>query len=148
NYAMLATSGDDGRTWSGLRAVIDCPGIVRAGGPNIWVDPQGKLWWFYMQSAFWWDGRGGEWALTTDEPDKDNPRWSKPRRLFDGKMANKPTVLRNGDWVYPSAVWDLPLTIELPKKLMTAADRAAYAPVPEALLKRERPQPGAHVYLS
>src|SRR5579872_4003018 len=44
NYTMLATSNDDGRTWSGLRAVIDCPGLVRAGGPNIWVDPQGKLW--------------------------------------------------------------------------------------------------------
>lgn len=148
NYTMLATSGDDGRTWSGVQAVIDCPGTVRAGGPNIWVDPQGKLWWFYTQSAFWWDGRAGVWAVTTEEPDKAKPRWSSPRRLFDGKMANKPTVLRNGDWVYPSAFWDIPLTIELPKKLMTEADRLAYAPVPAAILQRERTRPGAHVYVS
>jgi hypothetical protein len=148
NYTMLATSADDGRTWSGLRAVIDCPGTVRAGGPNIWVDPQGKLWWFYTQSALWWDGLGGVWAVTTTDPDSENPHWSEPRRLFDGKMANKPTVLRNGDWVYPSSFWDRPLTVEMPRSLMTEADRAAYAPVPDALLKRPRPQPGAHVYTS
>jgi hypothetical protein len=150
NYTMLSTSADDGRTWSGVRAVIDCPGLARAGGPNIWVDPQGKLWWFYTQSAFWWDGLAGVWAVTTDEPDKDHPRWSKPRRLFDGKMANKPTVLRNGDWLYPSAFWDLPLTIELPKKIMIAPNQYKYnwVSVPAELLNRKRPQPGAHVYVS
>jgi hypothetical protein len=36
----------------------------------------------------------------------------------------------------------------MPRTLLTAADRAAFEPVPDALLKRARPQPGAHVYVT
>mgnify|MGYP002633853162 FL=1 len=30
---------------------------------------------------------------------------SRPRRLGDGIMLNKPTVLSNGDWLFTSSVW-------------------------------------------
>jgi hypothetical protein len=105
NYVTLVTSGDDGKTWSGPKLVIDPPGPVRAYDPAIWHDPSGRLWVFWAQSYRWWDGRSGVWAITTDESDQDNPKWSEPRRLCNGIMMNKPTVLSNGDWLLPVAVW-------------------------------------------
>lgn len=44
NYVMLATSDDDGRTWSRVQLVIDPPGEGRAFDPCLWVDPSGRLW--------------------------------------------------------------------------------------------------------
>ncbi|MEX1027043.1 MAG: sialidase family protein [Candidatus Paceibacterota bacterium] len=35
----------------------------------------------------------------------ENPKWSAPRRLGDGILLNKPTVLANGDWLLTSSVW-------------------------------------------
>ncbi len=108
NYVMLATSGDDGHTWSDLCLVIDPPGIVRAFDPCLWHDPQGKLWLFWAQSVTLWDGRGGVWAIATEESGKESPAWSEPRRICDGVMMNKPTVLRDGTWLLPSAIWSMP----------------------------------------
>lgn len=78
---------------------------VRAMSAAIWIDPAGKLWVFWGQSFGQQDGRYGIWAITTDEPDAEEPRWSEPRRLGDGIMLNKPTVLGNGDWLLVSSVW-------------------------------------------
>ncbi|MEY4686487.1 MAG: hypothetical protein RIR76_510 [Verrucomicrobiota bacterium] len=138
NYVALATSTDDGRTWSEIQAVIDPPGDVRAYDPTLWIDPQGRLWWFYAQSFRWWDGRAGVWAVTTDEPDKASPRWSAPRRLADGIMMNKPTVLRNGDWLLPISIW----TQEPAKD----PKHARYVPAPNR--KWDAARVGAHVYRS
>ena len=41
----------------------------------------------------------------SDDPDADEPQWSAPRRLGDGVMLNKPTVLSDGDWLLTSSVW-------------------------------------------
>ena len=41
NYVVLVTSGDDGKTWSGPRLVIDPPGPVRAYDPCLWHSPDG-----------------------------------------------------------------------------------------------------------
>ena len=100
NYVVLATSADDGKTWSDLKAVISPEGEVRAYDPVVWIDPQGNLWWFYAQSYLWWDGRAGVWAAIAEDPENENPKWSEPRRLVDGIMMNKPTVLANGDWLH------------------------------------------------
>ncbi len=105
NYVTLVTSGDDGNSWSGPKLVIDPPGPVRAYDPAIWHDPNGRLWVFWAQSFRWWDGRSGVWAITTTESDQENPTWTKPRRICNGIMMNKPTVLSNGDWLLPVAVW-------------------------------------------
>ncbi|HPN84482.1 MAG TPA: sialidase family protein [Victivallales bacterium] len=101
NYVILVTSGDDGETWSDPVLVIDPPGKVRACDEALWIDPEGRLWLFWMQSHTLHDGPCGVWAIVTDEPDKANPSWSAPRRLADGVMLNKPTVLSSGEWLLP-----------------------------------------------
>ncbi|MCK5804638.1 MAG: exo-alpha-sialidase [Lentisphaeria bacterium] len=105
NYVVAVNSGDDGQTWSSPSVVIDPPGEVRAYDPVLWLDPDGKLWLFWAQSRTWYDGRAGVWAITTTDPDSETPTWTTPRRLCNGVMMNKPTVLRNGTWLLPAAVW-------------------------------------------
>jgi BNR repeat-like domain len=105
NYSMLVTSGDDGKTWTDLKMVIDPPGNVRSFDPCLWVDPEGKLWFFWAQGYSLWDGRSGVWAIVTDDPGVENPKWSEPRRICDGIMMNKPTVLSTGEWLLPAAIW-------------------------------------------
>lgn len=104
NYVVAATSGDDGQTWSDLRLVINPDGDDdrRASDPCFWLDPAGKLW------LFWWMNGGGlhlTLAITTENPNDENPVWTEPRPLFPGVMLNKPLVLKNGDWLMPSAIW-------------------------------------------
>jgi len=105
SYCVLVTSGDDGRTWSDLKMVIQAQLRVHTYDPCLWLDPTGKLWLFWAQSAGLQDGRMGVWAVTTTEPDAENPQWSEPRRLCNGIMLNKPTVLKNGDWLLPVGLW-------------------------------------------
>ena len=107
NYVMLATSGDDGATWSDVTLVVAPEGKTRAFDPCLWLDPTGRLWLFWAQAYQWWDGRAGVWAITTEEPDAARPDWSAPRRLADGIMMNKPTVISTGAWLLPAAVWSL-----------------------------------------
>lgn len=105
NYVMLVTSGDDGRTWSDLKLVIDPPGSVRAFDPCLWLDPTGRLWLFWAQGHSHWDGRAGVWAVVAGNPDDDTPTWSPPRRLCNGIMMNKPVALSTGEWLLPAAIW-------------------------------------------
>ena len=105
NYVMLVTSGDDGKTWSKLQAVLDpAPETVRAFDPVPWLDPDGRLWLFWGQAEAHVNN-AATWAITTDNPDDEKPTWSKPRRLFNGIMMNKPTVLDDGSWLFPAAEW-------------------------------------------
>ena len=108
NYVMLNTSDDDGVSWTELKVVIDPPGQVRAFDPCLWSDPLGRMWFFWAQAIEFWDGRAGVWAIVTENPEDENPDWSAPRRLSDGIMMNKPTVLSNGEWVLPVAIWAFP----------------------------------------
>jgi BNR repeat-like domain len=105
NFQVLKCSDDDGKSWSEVKLMILPRTGVRAMSAAIWIDPQGRLWVFWGQSAGMSDGRFGIWAITTDEPDASEPRWSAPRRLGDGIMLNKPTVRANGDWLLVSSVW-------------------------------------------
>jgi hypothetical protein len=106
NYVMLVTSDDDGATWSDLKVVIDNPDSdTRAYDPVLWHDPTGKLWVFWAQSYKFWDGRSGVWCMTTENSGDADPTWSQPRRLADGIMMNKPTVLSDGQWLLATSVW-------------------------------------------
>lgn len=109
NYVILATSGDDGSTWSEPVAIVDPTPPVRTGDPCLWIDPTGRLWWLWAQTApmprEMWDGRGGIWAVTTDNPEGAHPTWSPPRRLNHGIALNKPIVARDGAWIWPMALW-------------------------------------------
>jgi hypothetical protein len=101
NYGMLITSDDEGASWSDLKVVIDVPDSrVRICDPCLWIDPGGRLWFFWCQAYSPWV-HCGVWAMVADNPGQANPEWSKPRRLCEGVMLNKPTVLADGDWLFP-----------------------------------------------
>lgn len=107
NYVVLSESIDNGDNWKETW-IIDPPGKVRAYDPTLWIDPLGRLWWFWAQcysreDLNISDGRNGVWAVVADNPDR--PEWSPPFRIANGIMMNKPTVLANGDWAFPTAVW-------------------------------------------
>ena len=105
NYVMLATSGNDGKTWSKVQAVLDPqPDTVRAFDPCLWLDPTGRLWLFWGQARSH-ATHAATWAVTTDNPDDSKPRWTGPRYLFPGIMINKPTVLKDGAWLLPTTIW-------------------------------------------
>lgn len=108
NHVVLVTSVDDGLNWSEPLLVIDPPGVIRASDSVLWHDPQGRLWLFWMQTAHCgvtFDGRGGVWAITCQDSGSPSPSWSEPRRLANGIMMNKPTVLSTGEWLLPCAIW-------------------------------------------
>lgn len=104
NYVMLVTSGDDGRSWSSVKLVIDPDrdGPVRAFDPCLWHDPQGRLWLIWAQRG---KGLPQLLAMTTDNSGDENPTWSKPRWICEGIMMNKPTVTSDGRWLLPVAIW-------------------------------------------
>lgn len=109
NHVVLVTSEDGGDSWSEPVLVIDPPAAdVRTSDPVLWHDPQGRLWLFWMQTnhcAQTFDGRGGVWAIRTDDATVAKPSWTEPRRIANGIMMNKPTVLASGDWLLPAAIW-------------------------------------------
>jgi len=105
-FFVLATSDDDGETWSKPRLVVDSHSknlprdrSILVG--NLWTDPLGRLWLFFDQSMEIFDGRAGVWASVCDDPDAETPVWSTPRRIWHGVMLNKPTVLSTGEWMLP-----------------------------------------------
>lgn len=108
-FFLLATSDDDGSTWSKPRMVLDAhsPNLpmdrsVLVG--NLWTDPTGRLWLFFDQSMGMFDGRAGVWATVCEDPDGEAPSWSPPRRIWHGVMLNKPTVLSTGEWLAPASL--------------------------------------------
>jgi len=127
NYVVLSTSSDGGLSWRELQVVAPIKDNERAYDSVLWLDPLGRLWWFWAQcvsTGLWdiFDGRAGVWAAVCDSPDTDSPAWSPPRRLADGIQMCKPTVLTDGTWVFPAAVWAL-----FPKKLSPAMKAIAYS---------------------
>ncbi|MEX0643235.1 MAG: sialidase family protein [Pirellulales bacterium] len=110
NYAVLVTSNDDGKTWSRPVAVYDATPFF--GGntldPHLWIDPQGRMWWFVnrvlkVKDA---DGTLSVWGFCTENPDRDSPKWNAPVFAGYGSALNKPTVLSNGVWLRPVDSFD------------------------------------------
>jgi len=109
-FFVLATSDDDGATWSDPRLVIDphdpaLPLPRRTLVGSLWLDPKGRLWHFFDQSMTMFDGRGGCWFTCCDDPDAGVPEWTDPVRIWDGFSLNKPIVLSNGEWLLPVSLW-------------------------------------------
>ncbi len=108
NYVLVATKAETDGSWQAPRLVIDPDGEgpVRAYDPCLWHDPAGRLWLFWAQGYEGHsDERAGVWAMTTEQSDAAAPAWSVPRRICDGIMMNKPTVLSTGEWLLPVARW-------------------------------------------
>lgn len=105
-FFVLATSDDDGETWSKPRLVIDAhdqslPAERSVLVGNLWTDPLGRLWLIFDQSMDMFDGRAGVWAAVCENPDAKEPTWTKPRRIWHGVTLNKPIVLKSGEWMLP-----------------------------------------------
>lgn len=113
NYVLLSVSSDRGDTWSEPLMAIDPPGMVRAFDASLWLDPNGRLWFFWTQceedysgEKREWDGRAGVWAMTTDNPEAGRDAvWSQPRRICDGIMMCKPIVDSRGRYLLPVSIW-------------------------------------------
>lgn len=104
SYVVLATSSDDGHSWH-EKLLIRARRFVHTYDPCLWIDPRERLWFFWAQSAGLQDGRMGVWATVTENPEAETPVWSEPRRIANGVMLNKPTVLNNGDWLLCVGLW-------------------------------------------
>ena len=89
--------------------------ITQGGILRRLVDPSGRLWLFWAQSFRLFDGRCGVWAVTCKDSHREQPTWSGPRRICNGIMMNKPTVLSTGEWLLPDAVWKREWTEEMLK---------------------------------
>lgn len=120
NYVIVASSKDKGKTWQ-ERFVIDPDkrGPVRAFDPEIWISPDNRLWVFWAQMIRK-DGVYGVWAMETSDIDSEKPVWSRPKRLCDGIMMNKPLVLKNGDWLLPVSTW---MTTRNSAQVVVSADQ-------------------------
>jgi len=95
-YTVVSTSGDGGRTWKEVLAIDpDGPGPLKAFDPQPWVAPDGKLWIIWHHT-----GVKHAWTIVADDAENETTGWSAPRRITAGVMMNKPTVLRNGDWMF------------------------------------------------
>jgi hypothetical protein len=107
NYVVLATSGDDGETWTEV-LVIDPDEFgepLRCFDPEIWFDPQGRLWLIWAQAI----SKGIDahtWVMVTNDPESANPEWSDPWVIAPGVIMCKPIVLRDGTWLFPISDWE------------------------------------------
>jgi hypothetical protein len=106
NYALAATSGDEGKTWS-KPLIIRAPAGTKIGDPIPWLDPKGRLWIIYNQLTAGAKDKGtptlrGTMAIRTDNPDSATPSWSRPFLLAEGGILfGKPIVRASGGWVAP-----------------------------------------------
>lgn len=106
NYVVLSTSGDKGVTWKEVLIVDpDEDGPVRAYDPELWMGPDGELRLVWTQAIGHEGSVAGVWFLETGDPDSPQPQWGEPRRITDGVMMCKPTVLTSGEWVLPASTW-------------------------------------------
>jgi sialidase-1 len=135
-FFVLATSDDDGESWSKPRLVVDSHSnnlpmdrSVLVG--NLWTDPLGRLWLIFDQSMDMFDGRAGVWAAICENPDANEPKWSQPKRIWHGVTLNKPTVLSTGEWL-------LPISLD---------QRSGFGPFKECFRELD-PLRGANVFVS
>lgn len=100
NYSLLVYSDDDGKTFSKPVAVADVGADARAYDPTLWIDPLGRLWfiWSVMPQ------NRVEFSIVED-PDAETLEFGEVRVLGFDVMLNKPIVTKNGEWLFPCAVW-------------------------------------------
>lgn len=109
-YFLLATSDDDGATWSKPRLAVgarmeSAQKISGALVGNLWTDPKGRLWLFFDQQLGDPQKRITNWFMRCDDPDGEEPKWSEPVMFAEGCTLNKPTVLKDGAWLLPVSDW-------------------------------------------
>ena len=109
-YFLLATSDDDGATWSKPRLAVGArmEAAQKVSGAlvgNLWTDPKGRLWLFFDQQLGDPQKRITNWFMRCNDPDAAEPVWSTPVMFAEGCTLNKPTVLKDGSWLLPVSDW-------------------------------------------
>ncbi len=104
NFVLVQKSEDGEHYEKSFMAVLP-PENTRCFDPCLWRDPANRLWLFWAQSCTQYDGRIGVWAAVCQDPDADMVRFGEPRRIANGIMMNKPTILDNGEWLLPCSIW-------------------------------------------
>ena len=111
NYNLLVRSDDNGLNWSDPLLVIDSlrDDNIRAIDIQLWLDPTGKAWVFWVQRN---DNVSNEdsrhvsvWAITSNNIDDDKPMWSPPEMVSEGFLRCQPTVLSDGRYLLPAYDW-------------------------------------------
>lgn len=99
NFALIVQSDEDADFGEPIAAAFK-PGDFRCFDPVLWIDPMDRLW-------FIWSVMPGEevFAAICEDPDAAELKWGQPFYIGRGIMMNKPTVLRDGQWLFPVAVW-------------------------------------------
>ncbi len=112
NYVILATSINNGETWDEVMVVDpDGPGPIRAYDPELWADPEGRLWFFWAQqitSSSPAKSPAELWVMNTVNAGDMQPAWSPPKKITCGVMMCKPSVLSTGEWCLPVSAWMQP----------------------------------------
>ena len=103
NYAMIVKS-EDGRAFGEPIAVATDTGASRCFDPVLWIDPLDRLW-------FIWNRTPGDLVFGSicENPDADELVWGKEFYIGHGVMMNKPTVLKDGRWLFPISIWPMTL---------------------------------------
>lgn len=104
NYSVCAYSDDNGENYK-LAFYAYHEHDVRMSEVLVFMSPEGILYHFWTQSYKYFDGRGGIWCSKCENPDAEVPVFGEPKRICDGFMANNPTVLRDGRWLFHASVW-------------------------------------------
>jgi len=99
NFAAVIMS-EDGEHFSEPIAVADVGEQSRAFDSALWIDPKGRLWFFWAVQP----ESKVEYSIC-ENPDADELSWSAVRVLASDIMLNKPIVTQSGDWLFPVAVW-------------------------------------------
>lgn len=102
NYAILQKSTNNGHSFNPPIAVVSPSGNTRAYDPAVFTDPLGNVHWFWAESNGMYDGICGVWDCIIGQNN-----FTKPRRICDGIMMNKPTVTSGNDWLLPVSLWDM-----------------------------------------
>ncbi len=100
NYVVLVKSDDGGANFSDAIAVAYVGESARAFDGCLWIDPLGRLWFAWAVMP----GGRVEYVLCED-PDAESLSFSEIRTILGEVMINKPIVLSDGRWLFPSAIW-------------------------------------------
>lgn len=109
NYVVLLTSDDGGRTWTDPAAAAYSGEHSRCFDSVLWIDPRGRLWWCWSVMPV-----NSVWCSVCEAPDAEVLSWSAPRLIGGEVMMQRPTALRDGNWLFPLAVWRDPYRKDLP----------------------------------
>lgn len=98
NYVILIKS-DNGKDFSEPIAAA-YKDEYRCFDPCLWIDPLNRLWFTWTCAPEY-----TVYGVICDNPDADELKWSSVRKIGKGVMMNKPTILSNGEWMFPIALW-------------------------------------------